>query len=102
MAMGKVTAAWADMSSAARAVALGGLVLPVVLVTAVAVTAVGLLAPRPRPLRDRPTDPTGAPPDRRPAEPLVVAFRPAVTLAPVPLPSRRLPPPTRCSAPTGA
>ncbi len=66
--MGKVTAAWADMSSAARAVALGGLVLPVVLVTAVAVTAVGLLAPPPT-APGPSEDPIGALPTDAPPSP---------------------------------
>jgi len=66
--MGKVMAAWADMSSAARAVALGGLVLPIVLVTAVAVTAVGLMAvPPAAPAPSE--DPIGALPTDAPPSP---------------------------------
>jgi polyisoprenyl-teichoic acid--peptidoglycan teichoic acid transferase len=66
--MGKVTAAWADMSSAARAVALGGLVLPIVLVTAVAVTAVGLMAVTPA-APGPSEDPIGALPTDAPPSP---------------------------------
>ncbi len=68
--MSQIGAAWAAMSSAARTVAVGGLLLPVVLVGAVAVTAVGIVpartaAPPPSldPLAGLPTD---APPSATP------------------------------------
>jgi polyisoprenyl-teichoic acid--peptidoglycan teichoic acid transferase len=61
--MGKIAAAWAAMSSAARAVAVGGLVLPLILVVAVTAVAVGAApapsvkpGPTPPPVAALPTD----------------------------------------------
>ncbi len=70
--MGKIGAAWAAMSSAARAVAVGGLVLPLVLVGVVVAAAVGMgpaqavePVPSPDPIGALPTDappsPTSSP-----------------------------------------
>ena len=65
--MSKIGAAWAAMSSAARAVAVGGLILPLVLVGAVVVAAVGM-APGPvvGPESSPSEDPIGRAPDRSP------------------------------------
>ena len=61
--MGKIAAAWAAMSSAARAVAIGGLTLPLILVVTVAAVAVGAApapsvkpGPTPPPVAALPTD----------------------------------------------
>ena len=61
--MGKIAAAWAAMSSAARAVAIGGLALPFILVVTVAALAVGVApapsakpGPTPPPVAALPTD----------------------------------------------
>jgi LCP family protein required for cell wall assembly len=70
--MAKIAAAWAAMSTAARAAAVGGLLLPVVLVTVLVVGAVGYVpgptaspGPTPEPIAalpsDAPPSPTSSP-----------------------------------------
>ena len=84
--MGKIGAAWAAMSSAARAVAVGGLILPLALAGVVAVAAIGM-APGPDSRSSPSEDPIGALPTDAPPSP-----SPSPSLFPVPSGSASLEP----------
>ena len=88
--MAKIAAAWAAMSTAARAAAVGGLLLPVVLVTALVVGAVGYVpvptappGPTPEPIAALPTD---APPSPTPSPSAFVAPSASASIQPSPTP----------------
>jgi polyisoprenyl-teichoic acid--peptidoglycan teichoic acid transferase len=89
--MGKIGAAWAAMSSAARAVAVGGLILPLALVSIVTVAAIGMV---PAPTADpAPSDdpigalPTDAPASLTPSPSLLPVPSGSASLAPTPAPA---------------
>ena len=89
--MAKIAAAWAAMSTAARAAAVGGLLLPVVLVTALVVGAVGYVpgptappGPTPEPIAALPTD---APPSPTPSPSAFVAPSASASTQPSPSPT---------------
>ena len=86
--MGKTGAAWAAMSTAARAVALGGLMLPLVLAVAVVTVAVGVApaaavdpGPSQDPIGALPTD---APPSSTPSPSLLAVPSGSATPEPTP------------------
>ena len=88
--MVRIAAAWAAMSTAARAAAVGGLLLPVVLVTALVVGAVGFVpgptaspGPTPEPIAALPSD---APPSPTASPSASIAPSASASIQPSPTP----------------